>query len=173
MTSPIVLLAPLALAAASPPGEARDLSQAAPGGRGVWGAIVEAFRVPVAAQARIERRMVIRVAPLGPLRDVLAGLPDRPRAARLRERRLGRCLPAAGIAGVEIDADDRLLLFMRDQRLVSASLEKICRGRDFYSGFYIERSGDGLLCVGRDMLHSRTGTSCTISRFRQLVPDGG
>ena len=81
---------------------------------------------------------------------------------------MGKCVPVSGIAAVQADAG-RLLLFMRDQRLVAASLEKACSARDFYSGFYLERTGDGLLCVERDKLHSRAGASCELSKLRQLV----
>ena len=72
-------------------------------------------------------------------------------------------------AGVQIDADDRLLLFMRDRRLIGASLEKACSARDCYSGFYVDRGGDGKLCVDRDMLHSRSGSACTVRKLRELI----
>ena len=54
--------------------------------------------------------------------------------------------------------DSKLILFMRDQRIVSATLDKTCRARDFYSGFYMARSGDGMLCTNRDTLQSRTAS---------------
>lgn len=130
---------------------------------------VHPAREPVARQVRIEQRVTIRIAPRDPAirPSVLAQLaPSAP--ARLTQRKMGKCVPVSGIAAVQPDAG-RLLLFMRDQRLVSASLEKACRARDFYSGFYLERTGDGLLCVERDRLHSRSGSSCEISKMRQLV----
>lgn len=82
---------------------------------------------------------------------------------------MGKCVPVSGIAAVQPEAGGKLLLFMRDRRLVSASLEKACRARDFYSGFYLERTRDGMLCVDRDKLHSRSGSNCAISRMRQVV----
>jgi hypothetical protein len=88
-----------------------------------------------------------------------------------RERKIGRCLSITKIAGVRVIEDDRLLLHLRDRRLVSARLDKACRAQEFYSGFYVERSRDGRLCVNRDMLRSRSGTSCELSRLRELVPD--
>ena len=42
---------------------------------------------------------------------------------RLRERKSAHCLPVAGIAGVQRDVADRLVLFMRDRRIIGASLE--------------------------------------------------
>jgi hypothetical protein len=125
-----------------------------------------------ARQVRIEQRVTIRIAPRDPAvrPSMLAEMAARDGApARTSERKMGKCVPVSGIAAVQADAGGKLLLFMRDQRLVSASLEKACRARDFYSGFYVERTGDGLICVERDKLHSRAGASCEISRMRQLV----
>lgn len=142
---------------------------AAPEGRAVWSDIADAFRAAPAQQVRIEQRMIIRITPFAATREMLAALPQAPLATRFRERKVGKCVAIAGIAGVQIGGDDRLMLFMRDQRMIGASLEKACRARDFYSGFYLERSGDGQLCVDRDMIHSRSGASCSLSRLRQLV----
>ena len=197
MSSLMAFLAPLILAAAAPqaaappesPGEATSAEQggaewtiewsyaalplpggiAAPEGRAVWSTIADAFRPAPAEQVRIEQRMIIRITPLGPTREMLAALPPAPLVTRFRERKVGKCVAIAGIAGVQIGGDDRLMLFMRDQRMIGASLEKACRARDFYSGFYLERNGDGQLCVDRDMIHSRSGASCSLSRLRQLV----
>ena len=142
---------------------------AAPEGRAVWSDIADAFRAAPAQQVRIEQRMIIRITPFAATREMLAALPQAPLATRFRERKVGKCVAIAGIAGVQIGGDDRLMLFMRDQRMIGASLEKTCRARDFYSGFYLERNGDGQLCVDRDMIHSRSGASCSLSRLRQLV----
>jgi hypothetical protein len=76
---------------------------------------------------------------------------------------------AGAIAGVQSAQGNRLLLFMRDQHIISAVLEKACRARDFYSGFYIERSPDGLICVNRDKLQSRSGSNCRIAKLRALI----
>ena len=142
---------------------------AAPEGRAVWSSIADVFRAAPAQQVRIEQRMIIRITPFAATREMLAALPQAPLATRFRERKVGKCVAIAGIAGVQIGGDDRLMLFMRDQRMIGASLEKACRARDFYSGFYLERSEDGRLCVDRDMIHSRSGASCSLSRLRQLV----
>ncbi|MCA1661236.1 MAG: hypothetical protein LC648_03340 [Novosphingobium sp.] len=188
MSSLMVFVAPLVLAAAAPqatpPAEPHDdyviewslsaialpgFAPPAPEGRGVWSAVADSFRADPVEQVRIEERVVIRITPLGPQRQMLADLPRAPLASRFSERKVGKCLKVAGIAGVQIGGDDRLMLFMRDQRLIGASLDKACRARDFYSGFYVEQSRDGKLCVDRDMIHSRSGTSCSVSRLRQLV----
>lgn len=126
---------------------------------------------PVAAQVRIEQRVVIRIAPIGTSTRAMSLAEAAPPAepARVTERKMGKCVPVAGIAAVQPDAGGRLLLYMRDQRLIAASLEKACSARDFYSGFYLERSRDGMLCIERDKLHSRAGASCALGKMRQLV----
>lgn len=124
---------------------------------------------PIVAQVRIERRITIRIAPPGPVMRQGFVADMAPAAApRFSERKIGKCVPVAGIAAVQPDGG-KLLLFMRDRRLVSATLEKACSARDFYAGFYLERASDGMLCSDRDKLHSRSGANCEISRIRQLV----
>lgn len=131
----------------------------------------------VQRQVRIERRVVIRIAPLGaasPLPLAPEGAAkeiDRP-AARPRERDAARCLPLSDIAGVRIGGGGRLLLYMRDQRVISATLERACQVSSFYSGFYVESTEDGQLCVNRDQLHARSGADCTLATFRELVSEG-
>ena len=101
--------------------------------------------------------------------NFLVDLPNRAITPRFVERKIGKCLPVASIAGVQADRENRLLLFMRDRRIVSAALERACRAQDFYSGFYMSRTGDGQLCVDRDSLQSRSGANCKLTRIRQLI----
>jgi hypothetical protein len=148
--------------------------------------VMEAFRAPTADQARIEQHIVIRIAPAAPpevvprpdarndarrnfAADMASGGGS---SSRIAERGMGKCVPVSGIAGVQISAENRLILFMRDQRIVSAALEKGCGARDFYSGFYVERSADGMMCSGRETLQSRTGVSCKLGKLKQLVEAG-
>lgn len=83
---------------------------------------------------------------------------------------MGKCIPIREIGGVQVQSGNRLMLFMRDRRIVGATLEKGCRARDFYSGFYVERGDDGLICSGRDILQSRSGTKCELRKLHRLVP---
>jgi hypothetical protein len=150
-----------------PPPEAADPAAETLG----WTPIADSFRAPVEQQVRIERSITIRIAPRAPLPPAdFADLPAR-MPARMSERRMARCVPIGGIAGVQVSRDNRLLLFMRDQRIVSLGLEKACRARDFYSGFYVERSSDGQICVERDRLQSRSGANCALTRMRQLIAE--
>ncbi|WP_324827118.1 hypothetical protein [Qipengyuania zhejiangensis] len=135
-----------------------------------WMGLVEGARAPVANQVRIERRVILRISPQpgGVRSDMLADLPQRPAPSRLVERPMGRCIPASGIAGVS-DRGSRLIIYMRDRSMVSAQLEKACSPRDFYLGFYMERSEDGQLCINRDRLLSRAGAKCQVSELNRLV----
>ena len=123
-----------------------------------------------AEQVRIEQHFSIRISPGGPMMppDMMDDLMDE-RPERFEERAMGKCFASGAIAGVQSAQGNRLLLFMRDQHIISAVLEKACRARDFYSGFYIERSPDGMICVGRDRLQARSGMSCRIARLRALL----
>lgn len=122
-------------------------------------------------QNSIEQRVVIRVAPQAPAarRNMLADLPQGETGTRFEERRKEKCVSLQGIAGVQTGSGNRLVLFLRDSRMISVNLEKSCRARDFYSGFYVEKNQDGRLCVDRDKLLSRSGARCEIEVMRQLV----
>lgn len=131
-----------------------------------------AFRESATArQVRIEQRVVIRIAPQHSAvrQNMLADLPQREIAPRFEERGKEKCVALAGIAGVQTGSGNRLVLYLRDQRMISVNLEKSCRARDFYSGFYVEKNKDGRLCVDRDRLQSRTGARCEVAAMRQLV----
>jgi hypothetical protein len=132
-------------------------------------ALQEARRPPLAGQVRIEQRVIIRIAPSSPaVRErMLAELPRR--AAGFEERRMGGCVEIDDIAGVQPAEENRLLLFMRDRRVLTAALERTCKSEDYYSGFYLERNADGQLCPRRDQLQSRAGASCRVAQFHRLV----
>lgn len=131
------------------------------------------WRGTTAFQVRIERRSTIRVSPRAPSQptrpNLLLDWPGPTMEPRVFRRRIGKCLPMAGIAGVQAESGRTLLLFMRDRRVISAELERACRARDFYSGFYLAATEDGQLCVDRDSLQSRSGVSCQIKGIRELV----
>ena len=142
-----------------------------PAGSMVFQTFSQSFQVPAENQVRIEQRVTIRVTPRSapPPPNMLVDMPGRMPPPRTHERDIGRCLPISGIAGVQVSGDDRLILFMRDRRIVSAALERACSARDFYSGFYVERNSDGQMCVKRDTLRSRSGANCRLSRIRQII----
>lgn len=136
-----------------------------------WRAVEAVTGIPLQHQVRIERRMTIRISPINPsVRENLAAEFARPQSEpRYIERRMGKCVPLRSIAAAQTAPGNRLMLYMRDQRIVSARLEKSCRAQDFYSGFYVEPSRDGMLCTDRDKLQARTGAKCELSGLRELV----
>lgn len=162
LLAPFVVLLP-ALAGIGP---ARELAPAA-----------DPLQPASAEQVTIQQRVTIRINPRPapmPMDAMMFddGLDDS-RGPRWIERKMGNCLSAGLIAGVQPIDNSRLLLILNDRRLVTARLEKGCQGRDFYSGFMVQRSDDGMICTGRDTLRSRSGSTCQVTGFRQLVQVGG
>lgn len=138
----------------------------------VWQRLAAGFQHQEAAQVRIEQHVIWRIVPVpGPVRDGVTSLvPTAPPAPRFSERKMGDCIAMSTIAGGQPQRGSRLLLFLRDRRLVAADLEKACSARDFYSGFYVDKpNADGRLCAERDRILARSGARCQISSFRLLV----
>ncbi len=129
--------------------------------------LLEEARRPVENQVRLEQRIIIRIAPSSQAtfaRSIAALDAD---AESFEEQRLDGCVPINMIAAT-YPQESRLLLFMRDHRVLTATLERACNPQDFYSGFYVERQ-DGQLCERRDELRSRAGATCRITRLNRLV----
>ena len=70
---------------------------------------------------------------------------------------------AAAMDGGDVD------LSMVDGARLRAKLGDNCPTLKFYTGFYLKRTADGLICAGRDALRSRSGARCDIVRFHTLV----
>lgn len=131
----------------------------------------DSYRPDVRNQVHIEQRVIIRISPGPPtVREERPGrFPRHDRRARYKEKKFKGCIPIEDISGSEPSEDSRLLLFMRDHRVLSAALDRACDPDDFYLGFYIERNADGMLCSKRDKLQARTGATCEVARLSQLV----
>lgn len=155
-------------AASAVPGQGADANG------GSWIMTFRSAEPESARQVRIEQRMTIRIAPRGAapmMPDAFVAMEGMVLAPRYLERKIGRCLSMATIAGVQPQGGNRLLLFLRNGAMVAAELDRACRARDFYSGFYLASSSDGNLCVDRDKLLSRNGANCTLTQIRQLIED--
>ena len=163
LLAPLVLLLPAFAAVEAPRDPAR---QGDP--------VTTPLAAPVAEQVNIEQRITIRInprpAPMPMDPTFFAEGIEGTREPRFIERKIGKCLPVGAIKGVQPVAADRLLLIMRDERLVTAELQKGCEARQFYSGFIVKRNADGQVCISRDQILSRSGASCQITGFRLLVP---
>lgn len=133
---------------------------------------LDPFQPLSAEQVSIQQRVTIRINPRPapmPL-DAMMFDADADRAGpRYAERKMGKCLEMKSISGVQPIDNSRLLLFLRDRRMVTVRLEKGCQGREFYSGFIVARNSDAQICAGRDRLQSRSGMGCQVSSFRQVV----
>lgn len=144
-----------------------DVRRAAP-----WLDIVDAFRPASSRQVRIQRRIIIRIVPLSAT--------ARPRAAgdartlvpmRIVERPVAGCVPLDGIAGISADRGSRIRLHLHSRQVLSMRFDDSCPAEAFYSGFYVERRSDGLLCPARDTIQSRSGVRCAVGRFSRLVAE--
>lgn len=126
----------------------------------------------VQRQVRVERRVIVRITPFSARRTASElSVPQAapvPRKSAASTNSDGRCVALNEVAGVQLGKDRRLLLYMRDRRVFSASFERSCPVQGFYSGFYVERPADGMLCAGREKLHARSGADCTLGGFTEL-----
>lgn len=127
-------------------------------------------RVDLPQQVSIQQQVTIRVSPRqAPMPPMMFEADSGSGGARYIERKYGKCLPMSGIVGVQPVSGRKLLLIMRDDRMFTAELEKGCQARDFYSGFLVAKSGDGMICKERDKLRARSGATCEVNGFRQII----
>lgn len=106
--------------------------------------------------------------------QLILKVPIRPRPLspqfEWRERKGPKCIPANAIRGALLSGPQQVDFVLAERpRRMRAELQEDCPALDFYKGFYLQPE-DERLCAGRDAIHVRTGGSCTIERFRQLVP---
>ena len=97
-----------------------------------------------------------------------ANAPGNASRIRWEEHRGPRCIAWAQIAGSGLLSQDSVDLVFRDNTRVRARLERHCPALDYYSGFYMAATPDGLICADRDSIRARTGGECRIDRFRTL-----
>lgn len=107
----------------------------------------------------IERQMILRV----PVRPV-------PRMNfRWEEEKGPKCFPVRAIAGAMLSGSDSVDIVLRNRQRIRAKLDDDCEGLDFYGGLYLQ-TDDGQVCAKRDVIRSRMGGTCSIDKFRMLVP---
>ena len=192
MTTLAQLLAPLALLLApsqSAPVDAGDYAEASGRADGLddsaWGLALRADGPPLLAadqenpgtfdletwnQVRIEQHLTIRIYPGQLPRGAFIAPPPSSAPQRGPDRRQVRCVALSALGGLRLSGANQLTLVLRDDRMVLASLPKICSASSFYSGFYVEPTPDGMLCARRDVIHSRAGANCSISRLDLIDP---
>lgn len=112
------------------------------------------------AQLTIRERIVVRV-------PVARGAPPKP--IRWKEKKGPKCVAIASMAGALVSEKAAVDLVLAGGRRIRAKLDSDCRPLDFYSGFYLKPSADGMACAGRDSIRVRSGASCQIDGFKSLV----
>ena len=85
------------------------------------------------------------------------------------EKKGPKCVPVADIQRALLSGSEQVDFILTDRGRIRAQFDEDCPALDFYGGFYLQLQDDRL-CAHRDAIHSRIGTSCTIERFKQLVP---
>ena len=85
------------------------------------------------------------------------------------EKKGPKCVPAGAIRRALLSGSEQVDFILVDRSRIRAQFDEDCPALDFYGGFYLQPR-DERLCAKRDAVHSRIGGSCTIKRFKQLVP---
>jgi hypothetical protein len=85
------------------------------------------------------------------------------------EKKGPKCVPVAAIQRALLSGSEQVDFILANRARIRAQFDEDCPALDFYGGFYLQLQDDRL-CVHRDAVRSRIGTSCTIERFKQLVP---
>ncbi|HEX8527855.1 hypothetical protein [Allosphingosinicella sp.] len=115
------------------------------------------------AQVTIRQQIIVRV-PRGGL-----GAPHGSTPVHWREGRGPRCVAARTVRGATLAGRDSVDLVLRDNSRIRARLDRSCLGLDFYQGFYVNGTEDGMICADRDSIRSRMGGHCEIDQFRSLT----
>ena len=77
------------------------------------------------------------------------------------ERKGPKCIPAAALRRALLSGDQQVDFILAGRGRIRAELDD--------GDFYLQPPDDRV-CAGRDAIRSRMGGSCTIERFKQLVP---
>ena len=105
--------------------------------------------------------------------EVILRVPVQPRpiapAIEWVEHKGPKCIPAAAIRRALLYGEGQVDFILVNRARIRAQFDEDCPALDFYEGFYLQPEDDRL-CAGRDAIHSRMGGSCTIGKFKQLVP---
>jgi hypothetical protein len=165
MTTAIMpLVLPFLLLVAAPPGvEARPVPSGPQAQQMQRGGVVVQY-----AQMTFQQRIVIRVPRLPDPSSAPASVPPA-RAPVWVEKKGPKCVAIPMIAGASVTRNDSVDLVTVDGGVLRARFHDDCPALDFYTGFYMKQTADGRVCANRDALRSRSGGSCRIKQFRQLV----
>jgi hypothetical protein len=85
------------------------------------------------------------------------------------EQHAKSCVKMERIQGFTVNAADSVDLILEDGSLLRAKLGAECPALGFYSGAYLKPTKDSKFCAGRDALRSRSGRTCPVQAFKNLV----
>lgn len=106
--------------------------------------------------------------------EVILRVPVQPRPmdprVEWREKKGPKCIPAALIRRSSLSGSEQVDFILSGGSRVRAQFNEGCPALDFYGGLYLQYGRDQQICAKRDAVQSRMGRSCTIDRFRLLIP---
>lgn len=123
----------------------------------------------VVSQVTVRQRVIIRVPAMPIARTSLAPTPALPPIIWV-EREAPQCIPLTALSAASIQRPDSVDLVLNGGKRMRARLGGDCPSLDFYSGVYLKRTSDGMVCADRDAIRSRSGGECRIAAFTRLVP---
>ena len=119
-------------------------------------------------QVRISQHIVIHV-PRVTITTATVTARAMPAPMVWSEKKAAKCVRMDQLAGAAITSTDAVDLVLKEGGRLRARLGNECPALDFYSGFYVKPTRDGMLCAGRDSFRLRSGAECEIEKFRTLV----
>jgi hypothetical protein len=114
------------------------------------------------AQVVVRQQIIVRVPRPAPGAPMSAPV-------QWRESKGPRCIPARSVAGAALLGQNSVDLLLHDRSRIRVKLDNGCGGLDFYGGFYVNGTADGMICADRDAVRSRMGGQCGIDQFRTLT----
>jgi hypothetical protein len=114
------------------------------------------------AQVVVRQQIIVRVPRPAPGASMSAPV-------QWRESKGPRCIPARSVAGAALLGQNSVDLLLHDRSRIRVKLDNGCGGLDFYGGFYVNGTADGMICADRDAVRSRMGGQCGIDQFRTLT----
>ena len=100
----------------------------------------------------VHQRIIIRIprlfgrAPVSPVDPV-----------RWTEKKGPQCVAMSALDGAVVTGSQSIDLMLEGGDRLRAKLDDDCPPLDFYSGFYLKPTPDGMVCADRDAIRSRSG----------------
>ncbi|THD34839.1 MAG: hypothetical protein E7773_14375 [Sphingomonas sp.] len=118
-------------------------------------------------QVSITGRIVVRVESAPAPEATLRAMPV---PVRWIEKGGPKCIAVSQLSGAIVNDTDSVDLVLKGGTRLRALLDDDCAALGYYGGFYLKTAADGQVCAKRDTIRTRTGESCSIGKFKRLVP---